>query len=955
MTYASSFDSPLSRSPWAAYTDHVEKSSVAKEERHVIRSRLIESALKEQDNRLAVQNALVVAKLARYDYPKYWPELLSTLAQALRTHNTPLPLARALLVLLHVVKELSTGQLIKSKRNLEAATPELVQACGNLYFTTVSTWRTSPSDTSAPLMQQSLLALKVLRRLLVSGYEKPHQDAAVVSVWNLTQDHLGTFVSLQGTGHAHQALLEDHMLQLAKLHHGMAKANPVAFALLPNTVELVRSYWILTKAVAEAFKDDPPTAEKLALKALLIIRVCVKLAHNPSHAIRVIRLRSPDEKEEEFRATELIKQSVLTPALVHEVMEVVVTKFFVFRESDLREWEEEPEEWEKREEGYGLDWEFSVRSCAEKLFLDLAINYKEMLVQPLLQVFASVADPNDDRVFFKDSVYTAVGLAGPVLRDHLDFAKFVQDVLVKDVRNSTPGFNIIRRRAAILLGQWISIKIPQETRPLVYQIFNHLLDPSDATNDQVVRVTAGRQFKNVCDDWDFVAAHFTPFAESILTRLMQLVAEVESTDTKMALLSTISVVVERLEHDIAPFAERIISMLSPLWDASAEEHLMKQVILTLMTRLVNAMKAQSLPMHGMLFPIIRGAVEPGSETWTYLAEDALDLWETIVVQTPAPASAELLALVPALYPIYDFASESTPKALEITEAYVLLAPEHMLAADTRARLFSALAPLVGSPQSVANALVCNLIELIVHQADRLGGHVAVAQTCDTLLSTGIFATLLHGLHGCWMAHGTTGPRRWAAHVDDIPQAAYLAIFARLILGSVDAFYHACAHVAATTAAPQGPSDLPSTMSWLLEECFRYFDNLGNPKHRKLLCLALTSLLATPSPFILLQLQSLLTMWTDLITELRDDSADPASDSLVYPAPPPGPPSEAPDDARRRALTHADVVHTAALPRVVALRLRGCVEACGGLEAFQRDWLVNVDREVWEGFGRLGVW
>ena len=51
----------------------------------------------------------------------------------------------------------------------------------------------------------------------------------------------------------------------------------------------------------------------------------------------------------------------------------------------------QPDEWEKAQEGGGSDWEFSVRCCSEKLFLDLMINYKDTLMQPLLAVFKNVA------------------------------------------------------------------------------------------------------------------------------------------------------------------------------------------------------------------------------------------------------------------------------------------------------------------------------------------------------------------------------------------------------------------------------------------------------------------------------------------------------------------------------------------------------------------------------------
>jgi hypothetical protein len=60
---------------------------------------------------------------------------------------------------------------------------------------------------------------------------------------------------------------------------------------------------------------------------------------------------------------------------------------------------------------------------------------------------------------------------------------------------------------------------------------------------------------------------------------------------------------------------------------------MKQAILTVLSRLTNAMKADSRSFHVSFLPIIQSAIEPGSETQVYLLEDALDLWSSIVVRT----------------------------------------------------------------------------------------------------------------------------------------------------------------------------------------------------------------------------------------------------------------------------------------------------------------------------------
>ena len=77
------------------------------------------------------------------------------------------------------------------------------------------------------------------------------------------------------------------------------------------------------------------------------------------------------------------------------------------------------------------------------------------------------------------------------------------------------------------------------------------MDNNDPLNDQVVRVTAGRKFKDVADEWEFSAEGFLPYAPLVLDRLMALVQEVELAETKMALLNTISVIVERLEHHVS--------------------------------------------------------------------------------------------------------------------------------------------------------------------------------------------------------------------------------------------------------------------------------------------------------------------------------------------------------------------------------------------------------------------
>ena len=158
----------------------------------------------------------------------------------------------------------------------------------------------------------------------------------------------------------------------------------------------MQSYWTLfiklgedyDKLGADGENEGKSLMEKTGLRALLLIRACARLAFNPVHTFKY---QTPEDKEERKQSVEIIKTQLFAEDFVINVMELLVTQFFRFRKGDFREWEEEPEEWERREAEISEAWEFSIRSCSEKLFLDLVIHFKELLIPRLLSVFYSFA------------------------------------------------------------------------------------------------------------------------------------------------------------------------------------------------------------------------------------------------------------------------------------------------------------------------------------------------------------------------------------------------------------------------------------------------------------------------------------------------------------------------------------------------------------------------------------
>lgn len=265
-------------------------------------------------------------------------------------------------------------------------------------------------------------------------------------------------------------------------------------------------------------------------------------------------------------------------------------------------------------------------------------------------------------------------------------------------------------------------------------------------------------------------------------------------------------------------------------------------------------------------------------------------------------------------------------------------------------------------------LVPHLAEMIIRTGDFAGDQSDEAYNMigKSLVSTSFLQTLLSGLYDSFQSRSTTGPNRKSATIYGVAETDYFSVIARLALANPRTCLSAI-----TSAVETAPED--QIMKWLLDEWFFHFDNIGDINRKKLHALALTHLLAAnglsspPPPYLLDHLQSYLTIWTDVITELSEgtdyDPADPrGGDYLInwnsadqtYDADGKYHNNEPPETTRRRAWNLSEPIHKINIRDFVTQHLRAVVEVCGGNDRFRDEWLVNVDREVVSGFGQLGI-
>jgi hypothetical protein len=355
----------------------------------------------------------------------------------------------------------------------------------------------------------------------------------------------------------------------------------------------------------------------------------------------------------------------------------------------------------------------------------------------------------------------------------------------------------------------------------------------------------------------------------------------------------------------------------------------------------------------------------------YLLEEALDLWSAIVQQTPSTdplPSEELLSLSNCLLPLLDLGSDSLRQTLDIAESYILISPTTVLLPSFLGPLLSSLSLLIGSKSagfvsarreiSRITQLIESLIKTLSvprHFSEKAMQLQAGRHFVEIAVETSFLQSLVSLLNEAYDYHRDPRPTRSAPAIMGPAETELFSVLARLAFLSPNLFIEA-------VSAAGGPT----TATWLVSEWITHFDNVGDVCRKKLHVIAITSLFSISSPppqFMLEQLQSMMTIWTDVITELGEDAPEQTKGDYLWQlgnAEPAEPPTEwveqneAPEEERKREVARVDPVSVINIRDFVTRTMESIMIGVGGQTSFQRNWLSRIDGAVVTGFAGLGL-
>uniref|UniRef100_W5UCH5 Importin-11 n=1 Tax=Ictalurus punctatus TaxID=7998 RepID=W5UCH5_ICTPU len=885
-------------------------NAISEEEKASLRAGLITN-FNEPVHQIATQIAVLIAKVARLDCPRQWPELVPVLLEAIK-HPDELHQHRALLTLTHVIKTLASKRLSADRALFQHLASSIYSFACSLWNHHTDTFlqkiQTGDSHTALNALEHTLLSLKVLRKLTVNGFVEPHQNVEVMGFLAAVFDRLRQFLECcghVGAADACREKLEKIIVLYTKVFLDFLETHPHSFIpLIQRSLEFSVSF-VFTE------QGDGLVFERFIVQCMNLIKMIIKNeAYRPAKNVE-------DSKAESLEAHG-IKSAFFTHATLTEICKRLVSKYFLLTQEELTMWEEDPESFAVEETG-GDSWKYSLRPCTEVLFLDLFHNYSQILTPVLLdmvhtlQGLSNVDDPV--QMLMKDSVYNAVGLAAYELFDSVDFDQWFKNQLLMELQFNHCRYKVIRRRVMWLVGQWISVKFKSELRPLLYEIILSLLqDP-----DLVVRIETATTLKLTVDDFEFRTEQFLPYVESIFALLFQLLQQVTECDSKMQILHVISCVIERVGMQIRPYIGCLVQYLPLLWKQSEEHNMLHCAILTTLIHLVKGLGAESRNLYPFLIPVIQLSTDVSQPPHVYLLEDGLELWLVTLENSPA-LTPELLRIFQNMSALLEMSTENVRTCFQIINSYIYLSVTDFL-------------------QSYGEALCrsfCEFLKDITAEGQvQVLKVVEIALKVSPVLASHMFQPLLPAVF-----RGVIEGERYP-----VVMSTYLGIIGRILLQNSSFFSSLLTQMA--MEFNQEPEQL---LGNLMEMWVDRMDNITQPERRKLSSLALLSLLPSDNTVVQEKFCGIVNICVESLHDVMTEDPETGTFKdcmLVSGGDEPTfsddeePPTE--QDKRRKLLALEDPVHTVSLQQGVYEKLK-LQQGMMGDQGFQ-SLMETVDTEI----------
>eukprot|EP00116_Pleurobrachia_bachei_P019308 sb/3479570/ len=627
-------------------------NSLCKEDKTKIKEVLQKVHLVEEK---MVFEQLIVAttKIARYDYPKLWPDLTPSLVGVLNSSESEETKLRSLIILYKVLKELSSKRLMADKKNFRETTQQVFPLIGTLWQTYLGHLQSAPS---LPLLHHCLTSLKLLRSFLTYGFEDITQAGVCLEeIIKLATPQLEHRLTLAADPLLSQ-VYDKYLKVMVRLLNNVQEKHPRFFGRYLEPV--------LNFAYQISFVHGDHLHTDLVAQSLHLLSDIVS---NETYDVFKLSNKGVDVGQEEIGLMNT-RNSFFSEERLHTMTDRCISHNLKLTPVELQDWQECPEEF-SFEETRHVEL-FSVKAASEHFLLNLTATFQD-IVCPYIVTLVTECSKHDrsnlETVLMIDSVYSVTVVCSYDLFDYLDIETWFT-TLQSELKQEGPFCTILKRRILEVIGRWVTIKLCQDRHPAVYEL---CIDHMSRSHDLVVRLTAASALEAAVGDFAFYPSSFSGYLKGAVERLYDLLMSVQECETRVRILGVLNSIIVGCSKHVKGFVGPLIEWLPGLWTV-AEDHVMLQTQLLLTAnKLSRCLLEDSVKLYPFTEPVLVYVMTKDPEM--LLLEDGLTLWLTLVENAPC-TTPHLIDLLEGLDKLLQYGSESLKTTLHIVEATILLDP-----------------------------------------------------------------------------------------------------------------------------------------------------------------------------------------------------------------------------------------------------------------------------------------
>ncbi|KAJ1865288.1 hypothetical protein LPJ73_000053 [Coemansia sp. RSA 2703] len=907
------------------YWKKTAQHAIRLEEKALVRPRLLDY-FDEENPQIAIQYCVAVSRIARWEFPRVWPEFINVLTARIQEivgkNNAANPDRRQImehniLYTLHLfVKVMCQRTLEIERQALKRLTPVVFKIIAPVYAERISQFNDALQSGSAAqfygILKSIRLCVKTMRRLFAHGYRKSEPIGNIaIEFYKASINHQSAFYSLfaslppDGRESADGLQLRKIILLYGKIYLEFQKSDAIRFITMDCVKIMLQWYWVqieteAPKLVSLATSTD--SHSEAILEPLLIQGI--ELYRNVVKNFYYMVDEGVEMDSSVKRCRQIIDNEIIVPEFVAQMAQMLINYYIPLKPKDIEMWQNDPETWVVEEESDY--WEFDIRRSAERLFVDVIDQHRVQMVPQLNSMVWNIQLSSDATVAFfqREGLYAALGLCVNQLYDDMDFCKWLKEHPIVD-----SPLGVVKWRIAWLIGRWVPVKFPASERGNAYSL---LLQLARTEEPLIVRMEALASLLRCIDnDWDFDTEQFKPYLQQSIELITGVLGDANKAESQMRIVGFLSTLICRMQRDIVPYADSIVSLIPPLWQSAAEENLYQTTILALVVKLAEALGTQSVVLQPFVVPLIQHSVDLDNPAHVYLLEDGLDLWLALVRNglTIDPAVRALLKNIPKLL---QYSTETLKKVLKIIEGNLLIDGASIFTEYGHVFLHG-LCDLVADKNLTARAIAAGYATLnILVQCVPL--EICIKPLTET--------------NGLWLAF---------THIVDKKEEPMILVHHAAFMSRVAVSYPS---LFSEFLASQ---DIAITKAFV-ESWIDLYDDVGQVTQQRLFAIGLAVAIATTNSGVLQSLDSMVPIWNDIMSNTGsslvyfsdvDDDLPDDSDEMIA------------ENQRRKNMLANDPVHKFDIRQILTQSMSEC-ERLNGPERF-REIVAQVAPADFEDF------